>query len=264
MNPKAFSQQNLFGIIVYTEATQLRSMAPIQVVTDFSRRRMTSAITLVVATWLTLGVAAAQQEKPPYVDPRPGDPKARVETDPAQMAAPSHEHKGGKDAMPAAQPVDTKTFVIGAEDVLNIRVWREPELSGSYNVRPDGKISLPLVNEIQAAGLTPEQLSAAVGESLKKYINRPEVSISVQAVNSRKYYIQGEVQRPGAYPLVVPTTVLEALVNAGGFREFANTKKIIILRNGKQRIRFNYKEVTNGKHPEQNIQVQPGDQIIVN
>lgn len=162
-----------------------------------------------------------------------------------------------------AAPVDPKAYVIGAEDVIMVRVWREPELSGQYMVRPDGKISIPLVNEIQAAGLTPERLSAAVVEGLTKYMTRPEVTVSVMTVNSRKYYIQGEVQRPGAYPLVVPTTVLEALVNAGGFKEFANSKKITVLRHGSERHKFNYKEVTHGKHVEQNIVLQPGDQIIV-
>jgi polysaccharide export outer membrane protein len=226
---------------------------------------MIRTIALAMTALLPLGcglTAAPQQEKPPAVDPRPGDPtpRAGVETDPAKMGAPS------KTTEPAAKalPVDTKTFVIGAEDVLAIRVWREPELSGTYTVRPDGKISIPLVNEVQAAGLTPEQLSASITQSLTRYINRPEVSTAVQQVNSRKYYIQGEVQRPGAYPLVVPTTVLEALVNAGGFREFANTKKIIILRNGKERLTFNFKDVTKGKNTHQNILLQPGDQIIVN
>ena len=229
---------------------------------------MNRTVTVVILGSVLFGAglsAAPQQAKPPAVDPRPGDPTPRpaVETDPAKIGAPRQDGDAGAKSGPV-QPVDTKTFIIGAEDLLSVRVWREPELSGNYVVRPDGKISLPLVGEITAAGLTPEQLAAAVGQSLTRYINRPEVNVGVQQVNSRKFYIQGEVQRPGAYPLVVPTTVLEALVNAGGFREFANTKKIIILRNGKQRLPFNYKEVTKGKRPEQNIHLQPGDQIIVN
>jgi len=158
--------------------------------------------------------------------------------------------------------VDRKAYVIGPEDVISVRVWREPDNSGSFRVRPDGRVSIPLIGEIQAAGLTPEQLSDNITKGLEKVMVRPEVTVGVEQVNSKKYYIQGEVNRPGAYPLVIPTTVLEALVNAGGFRDFANTKKIVILR-GTQRLRFNYKEVTKGKKMEQNILLKPGDQIIV-
>lgn len=157
---------------------------------------------------------------------------------------------------------DPKTYVIGPEDVLFVAVWREPELSGDRAVRPDGKISLQLIGEVQAAGLTPEQLGANVAEGLSKYMTRPEVTVSVQQVNSKKYFISGEVLRPGAYPLLNPTTVLQALVNAGGFRDFANTKKIIILR-GDKRFKFNYKDVIKGKNMEQNILLENGDQIII-
>jgi polysaccharide export outer membrane protein len=207
--------------------------------------------------------AAGSQEAPAAGSQEKSDPRqGRVETDPAKLAAPRTPAEVNVPL--ASAPVDTRTFIIGAEDVLTIRVWREPELSGQFMVRPDGRISLPLVNEVQAAGQTPEQLTGAIIQGLSKYMNHPQVTVAVAQVNSRKYYIQGEVTRPGAYPLVVPTTVLEALVNAGGFREFANTKKIIILRKGKERLQFNYKEVTKGKRTEQNILLQPGDQIIVN
>lgn len=162
----------------------------------------------------------------------------------------------------APAPVDPKAYLIGAEDVISIRVWHEPENSGQFVVRPDGKVSVPLIGEVQAAGLTPEQLSANIAEGLQKVMVHPEVTVGVEKVNSKKYYIQGEVNRPGSYPLVIDTTVLEALVNAGGFREFANTKNITVLR-GTQRLKFNYKEVTKGRKMEQNILVKPGDQIIV-
>ncbi len=158
--------------------------------------------------------------------------------------------------------VDPKGYKIGPEDVLMIRVWREPELSGQLAVRPDGKISLPLIGETQAAGFSPEALATSISTALTKYMTHPEVTVGVTQVNSRRYFIQGEVQKPGAYPLVVPTTVLEALVNAGGFRDFANTKKIRVMR-GAQVFRFNYKEVTQGRHLDENILLQPGDQIIV-
>jgi len=200
---------------------------------------------------------AAGQEKLPEAGPGQADNGAGK---PAEQSGTN----GAASRAAAGPAVDPKTFIIGAEDMLVVRVWREPELSGQFMVRPDGKISLPLVNEVQAAGQTPEQLTASIAQGLSKFMNHPEVAVVVSQVNSRKYYIQGEVGRPGAYPLVVPTTVLEALSNAAGFREFANTKKIVILRNGKERLLFNYKEVTKGKHTDQNILLQPGDQIIVN
>lgn len=158
--------------------------------------------------------------------------------------------------------VDPTSFVIGPEDVLFIRVWRDNDFSGPAVVRPDGRITMPLIGEIPAAGSTPAQLGGVIAEKLVKYINKPDVTVIVQSVNSKKYYITGEVNSGGAFPLVVKTTVLEALGKAGGFREFANVRKIVILRNGK-RIPFNYKEVTQGKKMEQNIILEPGDYIIV-
>jgi polysaccharide export outer membrane protein len=179
---------------------------------------------------------------------------------PAQSASASSA--GGGAGVTAGSGVDTKAYVIGAEDVLRVDVWREPGNSGTFVVRPDGRISLPLIGEVQAAGLTPEQLAKNVSLGLERILTHPEVTVGVERVNSKKYYIQGEVNRPGAYPLVVPTTVLEALVNAGTFRDFANPKKIIVLR-GSQRLKFNYKEVTHGKKMDHNILLQNGDQIIV-
>jgi polysaccharide export outer membrane protein len=159
-------------------------------------------------------------------------------------------------------PVDPKTFQIGAEDVLFIQVWREPDFTRQVIIRPDGKITMPLIGEVQASGLTPDQLNAQLAESLSKYLNNPQVSTTVIGVNSKKYYITGEINRPGSFPLVVPTRVLDALSNAGGFREFANTKKIFVLRKG-QRLKFNYKDVIKGKHDDQNIFLENGDYIIV-
>jgi polysaccharide biosynthesis/export protein len=165
---------------------------------------------------------------------------------------------------PAGAAVDPKTFVIGPEDILLVRVWNSPQVSGQVTVRPDGKITLQLLGEIQAAGLTPEALTQSIYDGVSKFEthDKSEVTVEVRQVNSRKYFIQGEVMRSGAFPLLLPTTVLEALVNAGGFREFANTKKIIIMSGGQQYY-FNYKEVIHGKKLEQNRLLQPGDQIIV-
>jgi polysaccharide biosynthesis/export protein len=161
-------------------------------------------------------------------------------------------------------PAEPKSYVIGAEDVLLISVWRDSEVSRQVTVRPDGKVTLPLLGEIHAAGMTPEALTQVVFDGLAKLktLEKSEVTVSVLQVNSKKYFINGEILKPGAYPLLIPTTVLEALVNAGGFRDFADKKGIIVLR-GSTRFKFNYQEVIRGKKMEQNILLQPGDQIIV-
>lgn len=167
---------------------------------------------------------------------------------------------------PVAAAVDPKSFVIGPEDVLLIRVWRDAEVSGQVIVRPDGKITLQLLGDVQAAGLTPEALTQVIYDGINskvKQVDKSEVTVTVQQVNSRKYFIQGEIYRPGAYALLVPTTVLEAIGNAGGFREFANEKKILIIQKNGTQLHFNYKDVIHGRKTEQNVQLQPGDQIIV-
>jgi polysaccharide export outer membrane protein len=165
----------------------------------------------------------------------------------------------------AAGVLDSKTFVIGAEDVLAIKVWRDTEVSTQATVRPDGKITLQLLGEIQAAGLTPDALTQVIydGMSKLKQLDRSEVTVTVLQVNSRKYFIQGEVNKAGAFSLLVPTRVLEAIGHAGGFREFANLKKIVVMHTDGTQSKFNYKEVIHGKNLEQNILLQPGDQIIV-
>jgi polysaccharide export outer membrane protein len=162
----------------------------------------------------------------------------------------------------AGAPVDPKTYLIGAEDILQIKVWREADLSGPVGVRPDGKITLPLIGDLQASGLTPEKLAAVITEGFSKFVTSPEVMVQVAAVNSKKYFVAGEVQRPGSYPLVVPTTVLEAISIAGSLREYANAKNILILR-GPKRYKFNYKDVIKGKNLGQNIYLESGDHIIV-
>lgn len=162
----------------------------------------------------------------------------------------------------AAAPVDPSTYRIGPEDVLQIRVWRENELSGQFVVRPDGRITLPLAGELTVNELTPAEVQQKVADLYGKFVNKPEVSVSLARVGSKKYYLVGMVLRTGTFPLVVPTTVLEAINSAGGFQEFANKKKIVILR-GNERLKFNYEEVIKGKNMAQNIQIQNGDHIIV-
>jgi polysaccharide export outer membrane protein len=161
-----------------------------------------------------------------------------------------------------AAAVDPGKYQIGPEDSLFVRVWREPDFTLPVAVRPDGKITMPLIGEVPAAGQSPLQLTATLKQLLTQYLNNPDVSVFVTEVRSRKFYIDGEVNRPGSFALVTPTSVLEALSHSGGFREFANTRKIRVLR-GAEIHHFNYKEVTNGRHLEQNIAVENGDHIIV-
>jgi len=157
-------------------------------------------------------------------------------------------------------------YTIGAQDVIDIAVWKEPELTRTVPVRPDGRISLPLLNDVQAAGLTPTQLAAQLTESLKKYMTNPQVTVIVSQINSQRFYVTGEVNRAGAYPLLPNMTLLQGLTSAGGFTQFANQKKIFLLRteNGKQiKYPFNYKDVISGKSPDQNVALKAGDTIVV-
>jgi len=159
------------------------------------------------------------------------------------------------------------SFIIGNDDVLSINVWKEPDISRSIPVRSDGMISLPLVGEVQAAGRTPLQLQQAITSRLRNYIDNPEVTVIVQQINSKKFNILGQVAKPGSYPLTESTTVLDAIALAGGLRDFAKKKSIYILRpnshGGDSRLAFNYKAVIDGKHPEQNIKLEPRDTIVV-
>jgi polysaccharide export outer membrane protein len=158
------------------------------------------------------------------------------------------------------------SFVIGNDDVLAINVWKEPDVSRSIPVRSDGRISLPLVGEVQATGRTPLQLEQEITSRLRNYIAEPVVTVMVQQINSEKFNILGQVAKPGSYPLTNGTTVLDAIAAAGGFRDFAKQKSIYILRQNsgaESRIAFNYKDVIKGKHSEQNIKLEPRDTIVV-
>jgi polysaccharide export outer membrane protein len=195
----------------------------------------------------------------------------------AQSPAPAHSNDGSRAnestvalVQPPASPSNNAhsgTFVIGDEDVLAINVWKEPEISRSIPVRSDGKISLPLVGEVQAAGRTPVQLEREITTKLLSYIAEPEVTVMVQQINSEKFNILGQVVKPGSYPLIRGTTVLDAIATASGFRDFAKQKDVYILRQNtggtESRLVFNYKDVISGKHPEQNIKLEPRDTIIV-
>jgi polysaccharide biosynthesis/export protein len=158
--------------------------------------------------------------------------------------------------------VDNKKYKVGAEDVLNVNVWEEPKFTGLYTVHSDGKITMPLVGDIDAGGLTPVEIEPLVVQALSKLIVKPLVTVTVQAVYSRKYYMDGEINKPGEYPLQTRTTILDAISKAGGLAGFANAKKIYILR-GDKKIPFNYKDVIHGKNLDQNVALEAGDHIVV-
>lgn len=170
------------------------------------------------------------------------------------------------DAGSGGKPHDD-SYVIGNDDVLAISVWKEPDLTKSVPVRSDGKISLPLVGEMQATGKTPQQLEQDISEKLKSFITVPEVTVIVQQVNSRKFNVLGEVSKPGSYPLTAATTIMDAIATAGGFRDFAKKSGVYVLRktaDGQEsRLKFNYKDFIKGKDVAQNIKLEPNDTVIV-
>jgi polysaccharide biosynthesis/export protein len=184
----------------------------------------------------------------------------------SQAPAPD-KHAGDKPAENPPAAHSDSSYVIGANDVLAVNVWKEPDISRSVPVRSDGKISLPLVGELQASGQTPRQLEHEITKRLQNYISEPEVTVIVTDSKSQKVNILGMVARPGAYLLTSSTTILDAIAMAGGFKDFAKQKSIYILRQApdgsEQRIPFNYKDVIKGKNPDQNIRLQVGDTVVV-
>lgn len=189
----------------------------------------------------------------------------------AQDPGPTDKKEEAKDSKKETTPSATATaadptYKIGAQDVLRIDVWREDQLTRTVPVRPDGKITLPLLNDVQAVGLTPMELANAIREELKKFITNPQVTVSVAEINSRRIYVNGEVNKSGAFQLLPHMTILQALSGSGGFTAFAKVKSIYILRvqnGGSIKIPFNYKQAITGKNPEQNIELEPGDTIVV-
>jgi polysaccharide biosynthesis/export protein len=165
---------------------------------------------------------------------------------------------------PSAQPIDPKSYLIGPEDVLRIEVYREDALSRAVNVRPDGKITLQLLGDMQAEGLTPERLASQIKEAYSQYIKTPDVIVSVLAVNSKSFTVSGRVNKVGRWPLVTPVRVFDAIGLAGGFQEFANDKDVQIVR-GSQRLKFNYRDYVKGKKEalDQNIWLMNGDTVVV-
>ena len=168
------------------------------------------------------------------------------------------------DQAPARRAVETpEGFVIGPEDVLSIVFWRDKEMTTQVTVRPDGKISLPLLDEVQAAGLTPADLRAHLTQESKRFFGNPTVTVVVNEINSRKVFITGQVVKPGPYVIAVPTTVLQLIAMAGGLKDFADTKNIRILRKSNSNVTsipFNYKDAIRGASP---VLLRPGDTVVV-
>lgn len=172
---------------------------------------------------------------------------------------------GQQQAVPAPQASGVPDgYVVGVDDVLAVVFWRSEEMSAEVRVRPDGRISLPLLNDIEVIGLTPEQLRERVTDAARQYVEEPTVSVVVREINSRKAFITGQVARPGSYSLVMPTTVLQLIAIAGGLTDYAASSQITIVSSGDSKPRrFNYDDVRKGRKLEQNVEVRIGDTVIV-
>ncbi len=203
---------------------------------------------------------------PPPINTAPQNQPPPTSTQPAQTNAATAPGQAKAPSLPAASspgaPVDSNSYKVGPSDVLLIRVWAEPEFSGAVAVQQNGNFTLPLVGDLPAAGKTPIEIQDLLAKALTKYVVKPLVTVTVQDVGSKKYYMDGLIARPGEYPLATPISILEAISKAGGLQDFANAKHIYILR-GNKRIYFNYKDVLRGKRMEQNVQIEPGDHIVV-
>jgi polysaccharide export outer membrane protein len=185
-------------------------------------------------------------------------PVAPAPTDPAKLAEPAG-------ARPVTAPVDADTFVLGPEDQITISMWDEPKFDGAYTIRPDGKIMVKLIGEIQAAGQTPMQLQEAINKAASSLLRNPRSTVNVVGVHSKHVYFDGDgIAGPGAMDLVIPTHLLEGISARGGFKDFADKKHIKILRDGKLFMTVNYKDLVSGKHPELNVLLQDKDHVYVN
>lgn len=208
----------------------------------FSRWRAAAALTVAVCSAVTAG--SAQQAS--------GTAEVRVVPPAVTTSAVS---------APAAP-----AYVIGTDDVLSISFWREKDLAADVTVRPDGKVTLPLLNDVQAAGRTPEQLRDAIREVADAYLENPTPTVIVKEIKSRRVFITGQVEKPGLYPLNAEMTVLQLIAMAGGLKEFADGSNISVMRSEAGRVTaipFNYRDVLKRRHLEQNIDLRPGDTVVV-
>jgi polysaccharide export outer membrane protein len=210
------------------------------------------------ATYIALHVTAAWAQSSGQVAPVPVQPSSQTAPTTPVQASPVP-------SVPAGVPLPTD-YVIGPDDVLTVVFWRDKDMTTDVVVRSDGRITLPLVNDLSAGGLTPEQLRVAITQSASKYIEDPTVSVVVKQINSRKVFITGQVGKPGAYSLGGPMTVLQLISLAGGLNEFAKQKDIVITRQdgGRQTtLKFNYRDVLKGKNLQQNVELKVGDTVLV-
>jgi polysaccharide biosynthesis/export protein len=192
------------------------------------------------------------------------DRSAQATQKPAQPASNPAPAPAAKQVAPAVPT--PPGYVIGPDDVLQVLFWREKDLSADVTVRPDGMISLPLLNDLPVSGLTPDQLREKVTEAAKRFVEDPSVTVVVKEIKSRRVFITGQVAHPGPYPLTAPTSVLQLIATAGGLTEFADSKNITIMRTENGRpvsLPFNYRDVTKRKNLQQNIELRPGDTVIV-
>jgi polysaccharide export outer membrane protein len=232
-----------------THALQLLSLEQTMTITagNMCRRIAMFAVCILISGWLAAQTDTAKNTN----SARPAAPVVAADPNANGAAARAHDD----------------TYVIGADDVLAINVWKEPEVSRTVPVRSDGKISVPLAGEVQASGETPRQLEKELASKLQSFISEPEVTVIVTEVRSQKFNVLGQVSKPGTYPLTNASTVLDAIAIAGGFRDFAKQKSIYVLRQnpdgGQSRLPFNYKDVIKGKNSAQNIKLQPRDTIVV-
>lgn len=209
-------------------------------------------IVILLAVLLVSSVLIAQEKTADATPPQP---------------APTESTQPLPTTTAAKPPAVSKDYKIGAGDLLAINIWKEPDLSRTVLVRPDGKLSLPLVGEISANDITVEELQTKLKDEYKNFVNSPEITVIVQEARSQRFNVVGQVQRPGSFVMTQPTTVLDAIALVGGFRDFAKTKKIYILRkktdNTTARLLFDYNKVVKGENWEQNIQLESGDTIVV-
>ena len=213
--------------------------------------------TLVVVISIACELPAFAQAQPPATQQPPA------------AAAPPAAPPPGTPPPAVIRPADVAVpgnYVIGTDDLLAIVYWRDKEMSTDARVRPDGRISLPLINEVMAAGLTPEELQKKITEESKRFMEDASITVVVREILSLRVFITGEVNKPGPYPITSATTVMQLISLAGGLREYANAKNIMIMRKEGDKqtsFKFNYKEVAAGKNLKQNVDLKPGDTVVV-